>query len=134
MCWCPLRRLWAAHYGLQLGSRQHELHLLSQHGGSRLLLDQIVPAVNLQLGLQVRRGVQVLAVVTCAAALREEGVGWGGDRDKEEEEEQGGEEEMNRGEGKGGTLQLSDTFHGLSVIRFQRVTAGKIRAPPPQLR
>ena len=57
------------HYGLQLGPRQHELHLLSQHGRRRLLLDQVVPAVDLQLGLQVGRGVQVLAVFAGATPL-----------------------------------------------------------------
>ena len=57
------------HYGLQLGSRQHELHLLSQHGRRRLLLDQVVPAVDLQLGLQVGGGVQVLAVLARASTL-----------------------------------------------------------------
>lgn len=67
--------MWAAHYGLQLCPRQHELHLLSQHGCRCFLLDQVVPPVNLQLGFQVRRWVQVFAVLTCAAALarREEG-------------------------------------------------------------
>lgn len=60
---------WAAHYGLQLRSGQHELHLLSQHGSGGLLLDQVVPPVNLQLGFQVRRWVQVFTVLTCAAAL-----------------------------------------------------------------
>lgn len=59
----------AAHYGLQLGSWQHELHLLSQHGCCGLLLDQVVPPVDLQLGLQVRRRVEVFAVVTGAASL-----------------------------------------------------------------
>lgn len=59
----------AAHYGLQLGSWQHELHLLSQHGCCGLLLDQVVPPIDLQLGLQVRRWVEVFAVVTGAASL-----------------------------------------------------------------
>lgn len=59
----------AAHYGLQLGSWQHELHLLSQHGRRGLLLDQVVPPVDLQLGLQVRRRMEVFAVVTGAASL-----------------------------------------------------------------
>lgn len=62
--------MWAAHYGLQLCSRQHELHLLSQHGRRGLLLDQVVPPVNLQLGFQVWRWVQVFTVLTCAAPLR----------------------------------------------------------------
>lgn len=62
--------MWAAHYGLQLRSRQHELHLLSQHGGGGLLLDQVVPPVDLQLGFEVRRWVQVFTVLTRAAPLR----------------------------------------------------------------
>lgn len=60
----------AAHYGLQLCSRQHELHLLSQHGCRCLLLDKVVPPVDLQLGFQVWRRMQVFTVVTCAAPLR----------------------------------------------------------------
>lgn len=59
-----------SHYGLQLSSRQHELHLLGQHGGCGLLLDQVVPAVYLQLGLEMRRRMQVLTVITCTASLR----------------------------------------------------------------
>lgn len=59
-----------SHYGLQLSSRQHELHLLGQHGGCSLLLDQVVPAVYLQLGLEMRRRMQVLTVITCTASLR----------------------------------------------------------------
>lgn len=61
------------HYGLQLGSRQHELHLLSQHGCGGLLLDQVVPPIDLQLGLQVWRRVKVFTVLTGAASLRTEG-------------------------------------------------------------
>lgn len=60
------------HYGLQLGSRQHELHLLCQHGCRGLLLDQVVPPIDLQLGLQVWRRVKVLTVLTGAASLRTE--------------------------------------------------------------
>ena len=63
----------AAHYWLQLGPWQHELHLLGQHGGCCLLLDQVVPAVDLQLRLEVRRGVQIFTVVTRAAALQNGG-------------------------------------------------------------
>lgn len=51
------------------GARDHELHLLSQHGGRRLLLDQVVSPVYLQLGLQVSRRVEVFAVLSCASAL-----------------------------------------------------------------
>lgn len=61
--------MWAIHYGLQLGSWQHELHLLGQHGRCCLLLNQVVSPVNLQLGLEVGRGVQVFTVVTRAASL-----------------------------------------------------------------
>ena len=57
------------HHGLHGGAGDHELHLLSQHGRRRLLLDQVVPAVDLQLGLQVGRGVQVLAVFAGATPL-----------------------------------------------------------------
>lgn len=70
-----LKHIKYAHYGLQLGSRQHELHLLSQHGRRGLLLDQVVPPVNLQLRFQVRRWMQIFTVLTGAAPLkrREEG-------------------------------------------------------------
>lgn len=51
------------YHSRQTGSWQHELHLLGQHGCSRLLLDQVVPSVDLQLTLQVRWGVQVLTVI-----------------------------------------------------------------------
>lgn len=61
-----------AHYWLQLSSRQHELHLLGQHGCRGLLLDQVVPPVDLQLGLQVWRRVKVFTVLTGAASLRTE--------------------------------------------------------------
>lgn len=60
------------HYGLQLGSRQHELHLLSQHSCCGLLLDQVVPPVDLQLGLQVWRRVKVFTVLPGAASLSTE--------------------------------------------------------------
>lgn len=66
---CQGGRHWECCYGLQLCSRQHELHLLGQHGGGGLLLDQVVPAVNLQLGFQVRRRVQVFTVLPRAAPL-----------------------------------------------------------------
>lgn len=49
------------------------MHLLSQHGCCGLLLDQVVPPVNLQLGFQVWRWVQVFAVLTCTAPLRKGG-------------------------------------------------------------
>lgn len=52
------------------GAGDHKLHLLSQHGRCRLLLDQVVSPVDLQLGLQVGRRMQVLAVFSRAAALR----------------------------------------------------------------
>lgn len=57
-------------HGLHGCSGDHELHLLSQHGGRRLLLDQVVPAVDLQLGLQVSRRVEVFAVLSRAASLK----------------------------------------------------------------
>lgn len=60
---------WECCYGLQLCSRQHELHLLSQHGCRGLLLDQVVPPIDFQLGFQVRRWVQVFAVLACATPL-----------------------------------------------------------------
>lgn len=61
-----------AYYRLQLRSRDHgigQLHLLGQHGHV-LLLNQVVPPIDLQLGLQVRWGVQVFAILPGAAALR----------------------------------------------------------------
>lgn len=51
------------------GARDHELHLLSQHGGRCLLLDQVISPVDLQLGLQVSRRVEVFAVLSRATAL-----------------------------------------------------------------
>lgn len=54
------------------GAGDHELHLLSQHGGRCLLLDQVISPVDLQLGLQVSGRVEVFAVLSCAAALRGE--------------------------------------------------------------
>lgn len=62
----------AAHNRLQLCSGQHELHLLSQHGRRGLLLDQVVSSINLQLGFQVRRWVQVFTIFSCASGLRRE--------------------------------------------------------------
>lgn len=64
------------------GAGDHELHLLSQHGGGGLLLDEVIPPVDLQLGLQVSGRVEVFAVLSRAAALsrkRQErmGEGWG---------------------------------------------------------
>lgn len=56
-------------HGLHGGAGDHELHLLRQHGGGRLLLDQVVPPVDLQLCLEVGRRVEVLAVLPRAAAL-----------------------------------------------------------------
>lgn len=61
---------WTAHNLLQLRSRQHEGHLLSQHGSRGLLLDQVVSPVNLQLSFQVWRWVQVFTVLSCAATLK----------------------------------------------------------------
>lgn len=66
---CQGGRHWECCYGLQLCSRQHELHLLSQHGCRGLLLDQVVSPIDLQLGLQVWRWVQVFTVLTRAAPL-----------------------------------------------------------------
>jgi len=60
-----------AHHGLHGGAGDHELHLLSQHGRRCLLLDQVIPPVDLQLGLQVSGRVEVLAVLSRAAALRD---------------------------------------------------------------
>lgn len=56
-------------HGLHGGAGDHELHLLRQHGGGRLLLDQVVTPVDLQLGLEMGRRVEVLAVLPRAAAL-----------------------------------------------------------------
>lgn len=61
-----------AYHRLQAGSGQHELHLLSQHGRRRLLLDQVVAAVDLQLGFQMRWRVKVLAVLSRTPALESE--------------------------------------------------------------
>lgn len=54
------------HHWLKLGARHDgagDLHLLGEHGHV-LLLDQVIAAVYLQLRLQVRRRVQVLAVLS----------------------------------------------------------------------
>ena len=56
-------------HGLHGGAGDHELHLLRQHGRRRLLLDEVVAPVDLQLGLEVGRGVEVLAVLSRAATL-----------------------------------------------------------------
>lgn len=70
---CPVCPDLGAHHRLQRGPRHHgigQLHLLGQHGHV-LLLDQVVPAVDLQLRFQVRGWVQVLAVLPRAAALQD---------------------------------------------------------------
>lgn len=61
----------STNHRLHRGARDHKLHLLSQHGGRCLLLDQVISPVDLQLGLQVGRRVEVFAVLSRAAALRE---------------------------------------------------------------
>lgn len=62
-------KLKGPYHRLQTGSRDHELHLLSEHSGRRLLMDEIVAAVNLQLGFQVWRRMEILAVFSWASAL-----------------------------------------------------------------
>lgn len=57
------------YHRLQARPGQHELHLLSQHGRRRLLLDEVVAPVDLQLGFQMRRRVQVLAVLSRTPTL-----------------------------------------------------------------
>lgn len=58
------------YHSRQTGSWQHELHLLGQHGCSRLLLDQVVPSIDLQLTLQVRWRVQVFTVIPWTPTLK----------------------------------------------------------------
>ena len=66
------------------GAGDHKLHLLGQHGGCRLLLDQVISAVDLQLGLQVSGRVEVFAVLSRAAALRGESKSmWERERERE---------------------------------------------------
>lgn len=57
------------YHRLQAGPGQHELHLLSQHGRRCLLLDEVVAPVDLQLGFQMRRRMEVLAVLSRTPAL-----------------------------------------------------------------
>ena len=79
-----------AHHGLKLAAGHHgigQLHLLGQHGHV-LLLDQVIPAVDLQLRLQVGGRVQVLTILSGASALQEgerEGGRW---RERWREKEQ----------------------------------------------
>lgn len=61
----------STNHRLHRGAGDHELHLLSQHGGRCLLLDQVISPVDLQLGLQVSRRVEVFAVLSRAAALKQ---------------------------------------------------------------
>lgn len=59
------------HHRLQLCAGYHgvgQLHLLCQHDHV-FLLDEVVPPVDLQLGLEVGRGMQVLTVLPGTAAL-----------------------------------------------------------------
>ena len=63
------RRGASTNHWLHGGAGDHELHLLSQHGGRCLLLDQVISAVDLQLGLQVSGRVEVFAVLSRATAL-----------------------------------------------------------------
>lgn len=65
----------STNHRLHRGAGDHELHLLSQHGGRCLLLDQVISPVDLQLGLQVSGRVEVFAVLSCAAALSEKNEG-----------------------------------------------------------
>lgn len=59
----------STNHRLHGGAGDHELHLLSQHGGRCLLLDQVISPVDLQLGLQVSGRVEVFAVLSRATAL-----------------------------------------------------------------
>ncbi len=85
----------STNHRLHGGAGDHELHLLSQHGGRCLLLDQVISPVDLQLGLQVSGRVEVFAVLSRATALSGKtqlmGERWGG-----RERERGGERERER--------------------------------------
>lgn len=72
----------STNHRLHGGARDHELHLLSQHGGGCLLLDQVISSVDLELGLQVSRWVEVFAVLSRATALSKD------NREREREDTQ----------------------------------------------
>lgn len=58
--------------GLQTVSGQQHLHLLGQNSCCRLLLDEIVAAIYLQLSFQVRGWMEILAVFSRAPTLHSE--------------------------------------------------------------
>lgn len=78
----------STNHRLHGGAGDHELHLLGQHGGRCLLLDQVISPVDLQLGLQVGGRVEVFAVLSRAASLSgktksvEEGLRGGREREE----------------------------------------------------